>query len=135
MRRLVPLAAVLLAVSGCGANAPADTTPAPPPLLSNQFSGVLTLNGGITHPFTVTGSGTITVQLISLMPDAEGPIGLSIGTWNGSSCQIILANDLSIQGSVVIGQTTTVGNFCVRVYDAAGTVVEPETYIIEVTHQ
>ena len=135
--RVIPLAALSLIVTGCGGGT-ADTTTTPAPTsttVTDTFSGILTLNGAVTHPFTVTGVGGVSALLTALSPDAVKPVGLSMGTWNGSICQIVLANDVSIQGSVVVGTTSTVGDFCVRIYDANGTVVQPETYAIEVTHQ
>ena len=135
--RVIPLVALSLIATGCGnGNTDTATTPAPTPTtVTETFSGILTLNGAATYPFTVTGVGGVTAQLTLLAPDGIKPVGLSMGTWNGSVCQIVLANDVSIQGSVVVGTTSTVGDFCVRIYDANGTVVQPETYTIEVTHQ
>jgi len=69
------------------------------------------------------------------MPDATKPVGLSLGTWNGSICQIVLDNPNSVQGSLVIGASSATGSFCVRIYDAAGTVVNPQMYTIDVQHQ
>ena len=132
--RLVPLVALSLIVSGCGNNDPV----APPPVdatVTSSFSGTLTLNGAASYSFTVAKTGGITVQLISLQPDFTKPVGLSLGTWNGSICQIVLANDASIQGSLVVGVSSAPGDFCVRIYDASGTVVQPQTYTIEVDHQ
>ena len=40
----------------------------------------------------------------------------------------MLANDVTNQGHVVVGNTTAVGDYCVRVYDAAGTMLGPQTY-------
>ena len=133
--RLIPVVALL--VTGCGDN-PVGTTVAPesaPVTVTDTYAGILTKNGAFTHPFTVTGIGGISAQLVSLAPDSIVPIGMGIGTWNGSSCQVVLANDASIQGSVVIGTASTPGNFCVRIYDAAGTVSKPQTYTVEVTHR
>ena len=125
--RLAPLAALLLFVSGCSGSGNLDsgTTPAPTSTTTKieTFTGVLTRNGAASFPFTVTGVGTVSAQLTSLTPDATVPVGLMLGTWNGSICQMVLPNDAAIQGSVVIGQSVTAGNFCTRIYDAAGTVV------------
>ena len=35
----------------------------------------------------------------------------------------------------VVGTATAVGSFCVRIYDASGTVVGPQTFTIDVFHQ
>jgi hypothetical protein len=89
--RLVPLVALSLIMSGCGG----DNDPvAPPPATTSvisSFSGTLTLNGATSYSFTVAGTGGITAQLTSLQPDAAKPVGFSLGTWNGSICQIVLA--------------------------------------------
>ena len=137
--RLLLLVALAVVAAGCGnSDSSGDTSTAPAPItFTDSFTGILTLNGATTHPFTVTATGSITAQLTSLKPDSARPVGLSLGTWNGSICQVGpgLFNDKSIQGSVVIGETQTVGDFCVRIYDAAGTVVDPETYVIDVAHR
>ena len=104
--RLVPLVALSLVASGCGSSS--DNT--------------------------VTATGNITAQLVTLSPDSTKPVGLALGTWNGSICQITLPNDNSVQGSVTVGTASAVGDFCVRIYDAAGTVDQPQTYTIEVDH-
>jgi hypothetical protein len=132
--RLVPLIAVLLIVSGCGSNSDDTVVAPPPPTLIETFSGTLTPNGGTTFSFNVTGAGDMRAQLTTLSPDSTKPVGLSLGTWNGSICQVILPNDNSIQGSVVDGRASTTGSFCVRIYDAAGTVTDPQTYVIDVFH-
>jgi hypothetical protein len=95
---------------------------------------VLNLNGAATYSFTVVGTGSITAQISKLDPDLANPVGLSLGTWNGSICQIVLANDVAIQGSVVVGAASAPGQFCVRIYDAAGTVAQPQSYIVDVEH-
>jgi hypothetical protein len=137
--RLVVLVALAIAAGGCGGSSDTTaTTPAPATTsVIDTFTGTLTLHGAATYSFTVVAVGTINVQLTSLLPDSAMPVGLSIGTWNGSICTVPPGtfNDQSIQGSVVVGQTQTVGDFCVRIYDAAGTVTTPETYVIEVSHQ
>jgi len=135
--RLVPMVAAslaLLIMGGCGNSSDDSVVAPPPPTLTDTFSGTLNLNGAITHSFTVTGAGSITAQLTTLSPDSTKPVGLSLGTWNGSICQVILPNDNSVQGSVVVGNSSTIGSFCVRIYDAAGTVVDPQTYVIDVFH-
>ena len=60
-------------------------------------------------------------------------VGLSLGTWNGTSCQIVLANDKATQAAVVIGTASSAGSLCVRVYDV-GNVADPITYEIQVVH-
>jgi len=132
--RLAPFLAVALLVSGCGNN---DSVVAPPPTDTTKvdtFSGTLSLNGGTSYPFTVTATGDITAQITTLTPDSTLPVGLSLGTWNGSICQIVLDHSSAVQGQVVVGVASAPGDFCVRIYDAGGTVVQPQTYTIDVFH-
>ena len=133
--RLVPIVAASLIMAGCGNSSNEGTVVTPPPTLNDNFSGTLTLNGATTFSFSVTGLGNITAQLTTLSPDSTRPVGVSLGTYNGSICQIILSNDNSVQGSQVVGTASTIGSFCVRIYDAAGTVVDPQKYTIDVFHQ
>ena len=134
--RVLPIAALLLVVSACGGDDNNDIPTAPPPTdVTEAFQGVLALNGAFTHSFTVTGATQLTAQLLSLSPDSTLTVGLALGTWNGSICQIVLANDQTKQGDVVVGATNSPGDFCVRIYDARGTVVEAQAYLIHVFHQ
>jgi len=134
--RLLPITALLLVVSACGGDDGGDTPTAPPPTeVTEAFQGVIALNGAFTHPFTLTGATQITAQLLSLSPDSTLTVGLALGTWNGSICQIVLANDQTKQGDVVVGATNTAGDFCVRIYDASGTLVQAQAYLIHVFHQ
>jgi hypothetical protein len=132
--RLVSLVALSLVVSGCGNSSSDTTVTAPPATLTDSFSGTLSRNGAAAYSFAVTGAGQMTAQLTTLSPDSSKPVGLSLGTWNGSICQIILSNDNSVQGAQVVGTASATGSFCVRIYDAAGTVVDPQTYTIDVFH-
>jgi NADPH:quinone reductase-like Zn-dependent oxidoreductase len=132
--RLVPIVAASLIMGGCGNSSDNSVVAPPPPTLTDTFSGTLTLNGATAYSFTVTGAGNITAQLTTLSPDSTSPVGLLLGTWNGSVCQIVLFNDNSVQGSVVVGTASAIGSFCVRIYDAAGTVVNPQAYVIDVFH-
>ncbi|OFW14242.1 MAG: hypothetical protein A3F69_00565 [Acidobacteria bacterium RIFCSPLOWO2_12_FULL_66_10] len=137
--RFLLFVALAVVAAGCGkaddSSVNTPTTPAPT-TVTDSFAGILTLNGAATYPFTVTTAGGISAQLTELKPGDSGPVGLSLGTWNNSICTVGqgMFNDKSIQGSVLVGQAQAAGNFCVRIYDAAGTVANPETYVIEVSH-
>jgi hypothetical protein len=134
--RVLPIAALLLVVSACGGDNNGDLPTTPPPTdVTEAFQGVIALNGAVTHPFTVTNPSVITAQLVSLSPDSTLVVGLALGTWNGSICQIVRANDQTKQGDVVDGATNTPGDFCVRIYDANGTIAQAQAYLIHVFHQ
>ena len=119
---------------GCGDDiVPTTPTPDRPQISEPPISGTLTVNGGATHSFT-TGSGLITVTITSLSPNSEARIGLSLGTFNNNgACQVVIANDSATQGTSVVGNASTTGSFCARVYDV-GQLGAPTDYALTVVH-
>jgi hypothetical protein len=133
--RALMLVFVLAGTTACGDDEP--TTPTDPtdtrPTLTDTFSGTVTVNGARTHRFDTGGSGRIDATLTTLAPDSAARIGLSIGTWNGSACQIVIANDNATQGTLVPGNAGSAGAFCVRLYDV-GQLSGPADYTVTVVH-
>ena len=129
-RTLLTFAVILLA-SACGDDTTTPTQPTTPTTFTKTFSGSIGRNGAMTHEFATQLSGTVTATLTSVTPAAV--IGLSLGTWNGTVCQIVLANDKATQGSTVTGSVSTFGNLCLRVYDA-GALTQPVAYEVQVVH-
>jgi hypothetical protein len=129
------LSLLALPAAGCGDDEP--TTPTEPtptrPTITQEFSGTLTVNGGRTHEFATTGSGQITVTLTELAPNSQAEIGVSLGTWNGATCQIVIARDRATQSAVVVGAAGGAGSYCVRVYDA-GELTATTDYRVTVVH-
>ena len=123
-------AAVLLA--GCSDDSSNTPTAPTPVAVTETFDGSLNPNGGITHPFAVQQTGSVTATLSVVAPEGT-VIGLSLGTWNGQTCQIILANDNAVQGNSIVGTATSTGSFCARVYDV-GKLTGSADYEISVTH-
>jgi hypothetical protein len=138
MLRSSPIRALLLLAplaAACGSNNSPTTPTAPTPVaVTEQFSGTLTRNGGVTHEFVVQQAGTVTARLTALAPDETAVIGLAIGTWNGLVCQQTLPNDKATLNTTVTGSAQNTGLFCARVYDAAGTIAGAVEYTIDVTH-
>jgi hypothetical protein len=122
-------------VTACGDDDPGNLPNAPTPIaVTEAFSGTLTPNGGRTHEFIVLQAGAVTVKLAALSPDDTVVIGLGLGTWNGALCAINLPNDKAALNTTVVGSAQQTGQFCARVYDAAGTLAASTDYTIEVTH-
>src|SRR5213596_3753931 len=125
IRRALLLIPILGVVSACGSDNTSSTPTGPttlPTVLTETFSGTLLKNAAYTHPFAVTDAGDVSVFLITSAdaahPDNNAiPIGVSLGTWNGVSCAIVIANDNISPGSSITGRATAAGNRCVRVYD------------------
>ena len=151
MRRLfwrALLVAVAVVASACDNNNSFSTPTGPttpPTVLTETFSGTLFKNAAYTHPFTVTDSGDVTVFLLQSVdpahPDNDAVrIGVSLGTWNGVSCAIVIAKDSvmpvttdnSSQGTLT-GRATAAGNLCVRVYDV-GFVAGSANYELLIDH-
>ena len=129
--------AVLLAAAAAacgGEDAPtAPTAPTAPANVTVTFSGTVARNGANTHPFTTDG-GTVTAVISALSPDSTAVVGLVLGTWNGSSCQTVIANDRATQGTPVIGTASGSGELCIRLYDATGELAGPTAYEVQVVH-
>lgn len=131
------VAVVSLAAVGAACNNTLQTgipvaPSAPPVSVTETFSGDLTVNGAVTHPFAVSQAGLTSAALAALDP-ADATVGVSLGTWNGQVCQIILANDNATQNITVIGEARSAGNFCVRIYDV-GKLTGLTGYRLTVTH-
>jgi hypothetical protein len=135
MHRAYGLLLAALLTAACGGDDTTTTTPTTPSTVSvtETFGGTLNRNGAVTHTFAAQSSGTVTASLTTVTPDAALVVGLSLGTWNGAICQVVLANDSATQGSVITGTASSTGNLCVRVYDV-GNVVTPVSYEVQVVH-
>jgi hypothetical protein len=133
-RALLVLCSATL-VTACGGDTPAPTVPSPgrPPDVTETFTGDLNRNGAVTHPFLAGASGDIRATLDSIGPDEISSIGLSLGTWNGSACQVVIANDNAIPGAVVLGQASVASNLCLRIYDV-GKIPTLASYQVTVVH-
>ena len=120
----------VLAACGGGNNfaPPVGATPIP---VTEVFEDTLSRNGAKTYPFAAQAGGTVTATLTSIEPAAA--VGLSLGTWNGQACQIIIANDRAVTGTIVVGTASAIGNLCVRVYDI-GEVTGTVLFRISVFH-
>lgn len=134
---LIVLAAGAIATGtvGCGSDnpttPPSDTNTAVSVTESN--SDTITVNGARTTPFTVNRAGTVTAKITALSPDDTITVGLSIGTFNGASCTLIITNDSAKLNTSVVGTANATGQYCARIYDV-GLMTAPTDYTIEITH-
>ena len=138
MRRLLPgilLLALASSLAGCNDDTTTPTTPTTPtaPATTETFTGTLHLNGAETFNFTSTTGGTVLVTLTAI-PDGTPPIGLSLGTWTGVACQIVIDNSNAAVQGFVTGTVTSATSLCARVYDAHGTVTNPADFTITAAH-
>ena len=103
--------------------------------VTDTFSGTVTRNGATSHPFPIssTAGGQVIATLKTVSPDSSAVVGMSLGTWNGSSCQAVISNDRAIVSASILGQATSTGTLCVRIFDV-GSLNESQNYEIEVVH-
>jgi hypothetical protein len=129
---LVPfLAATTLA--GCGSNDTVEPPTTPTPVtVTETFSGTLTVNGAQTHRFAVDRAGTVSAQLKTLS-DQAATVGVSLGTWNGAACTIIISNTAAVLNTTVTGTAQSTGQFCVWLNDV-GKLTAGVDYSVDVTH-
>ena len=138
MRRVTLACTLLLpfVAAGCGGDIQDLIATAPDPVVVTEtFTGTVTRNGAASHPFPVNYStgGDVTAVLRTISPDTAAVVGFTLGTWNGTACQAVIANDRATAPASLIGLATTSGTLCVRIYDV-GTLVEAQDYEIDVTH-
>ena len=130
---ILGLALAATACSNSGLNLPQAPTATPAVAITETFDGSLTVNGAATHPFAAQRAGTVSAQITILGPDETATIGLSLGTWNGTACQVVLANDGAILNTTLLATAQTAANLCVRVYDV-GKLSAPAEYQLLITH-
>lgn len=144
LRRIVygiALAGALAVATGCHTTTinpviPTSTT-------TETFTGLLNARGANVVSFVTQTGGNVTATLTSVGPDATQTIGFSLGTFNTASntCQIVFDNTAALQAAVFNTQASTVGSYCVRVYDngsvaaaVANGTATAFTYTVTVTH-
>ncbi len=122
-----------LAGTACSNNSGTSPTVPTPASVTETFSGTLTINGAVTFPFAVSQAGGANLSLTALAPDDTVPVGVALGTWSGTACQIVLANDQANLSTKISGVVQNSGELCARVYDV-GYLTQTETFTIDVTH-
>jgi hypothetical protein len=132
---LLLLATLATGAAGCNDDTPetptTPTNPTTPLTFTETFTGTLNTNGAASSPFTAKTGGTVTATLTTVAPDATVAVGIFLGTWTGSACQVVVANDNALQGAIVSGTVTSAASLCVRIYDV-GKVTAPLNYTITV---
>lgn len=138
MRRVTLACTLLLPffAAGCGGDIQDFLGPTPEPVIVTEtFSGTVTRNGATSHSFPINfaSGGDVTAVLKTVTPDNTTVVGFSLGTFNGTACQSVIANDRATAPASLLGRATSSGTLCVRIYDV-GNLVDPQDYEIEVTH-
>jgi hypothetical protein len=124
---------MLALFAACDDDPVTPVAPTPPPTFTETFSGSVGRNGVSLHNFTTQASGAVTATLTTLSPDSELLVGMSIGTWNGTSCQFVIVKTDAKQSTVLTGGVSALGSLCVSIYDV-GNIVNPISYELTVVH-
>lgn len=137
------LAVILAAgLAGCDNIDESPFQPPPPNWVTTTLTGAVALRGAETKTFDVAPTGqtvniTATITGITRQDEQEPEepiiVGMSLGTWNGAICQVVLVNDNAFAGTTIVGQVSGFGTLCVRVYDV-GQLEAPINYTIDVAH-
>ena len=137
------LAGLALVTGACQSGTNPYTQLGPTPtVITSTFTGTLANSGDVpvlrlTHTFTTTYNGTVTLALTANQPDAALVVGFGIGSWDAttSTCGPLLAwNNSAAQGASIIGNGLA-GNFCTQVYDVGNLAVGAQTnYTLTVTY-
>lgn len=133
-RTLILILTAIFPMVACDNPGTVPVAPTTPGVSTTEsFSGSISVNGATTYQFSSSARGTVTATLTTVGPDSTLVIGVALGTWNGTACQVLLANDAAAQGATVLGSVSGVGILCLRVYDP-GKLTAAATYTVDVTH-
>jgi hypothetical protein len=132
--RGIMLAALAALAGACGST---TTVVAPTPVtVSETFSGTLIPASAGVFTFNTLTGGAVISTLTTLGPDNTKTVGFSLGTYNGAVCTVILDNASATQGFAFNANTSSIGTYCVRIYDNGSTTTDnvPYTFTITVSH-
>ena len=133
-RSLVLLLAVLAAACSGSSNSNSTTGPSPT-VVTDTFTGTVSVGGTDFHPFTIGVAGGVNVTMTAAGPPPTIFMGLGVGTPSGSTC-VLLTNGSTVTPASATAQlsgTLAAGSYCVMVYDA-GNQVADVTYSVTVLH-
>jgi hypothetical protein len=137
LRRIAPgfvLAALAALAGACGST---TTVVTPTPVtVSETFQGVLIPSSAGVFTFNTLTGGSVVATLTTLGPDSTKTVGLSLGTYNGAVCTVILDNIAATQGFSFNATTSSIGTYCLRIYDNGSTTSDavPYTFTVTVSH-
>ncbi|MBS1818709.1 MAG: hypothetical protein JSU08_12320 [Acidobacteria bacterium] len=138
MSRLSIAALLALALSTAACNNNTTTSPTSTPsstTVTDTFNGTLTRNGAANFAFNVSAAGAVYATLTSVS-DPSVPVTMSLGIWTAASsvCSVVITNDSALQGAILAGSASGIGQLCVRVSDPVGAIANPVDYQITVVH-
>jgi len=103
--------------------------------ITETFSGSVSPAGGATHSFITLTGGAIKATLTTVGPDAAKNVGFSLGTFNTTlnTCTAVLDNPAALQAFEFNATASSIGAYCVRVYDNGNITTDNVAYTYTVT--
>jgi hypothetical protein len=130
------LLGAMAVLAGCG-----DTKidPGPTPTeITETFTGTVNPASGATHSFVTLLGGAVTATLTAVGPDPAKNVGFSLGTFNSTLnvCTAVFDNPAALPAFEFKANATTLGSYCVRVYDNGNITTDnvPYSYTVTVKH-
>ena len=107
-----------------------DATP-----ITETFTGSVNPAGGGTHSFITLTGGPIKATLTAVGPDPAKNIGFSLGTFNTTlnTCTAVFDNPAALQAFEFNVTASSIGAYCVRVYDNGNVTTDNVTYTYTIT--
>lgn len=139
MRSLMLRAFVLLPVLALSVACEGDINDLPttpdPVIVTETFTGDLTINGATTHNVFTSATGAVSATITSLGDEPPAKVGFSMGTLGSTGvCTAVMTNDSAVVTSSLVGTVSTLaGSLCVRIYDV-GSLTGTVPYTFTVTH-
>lgn len=99
----------------------------------DEFPGTLAVGGSKQHEFTAAKNGEFEIKITALAPNQDALLGLNYGLIQNGVCTTQQQNFYAQLNRVALGGLMNSGRYCVTIYDV-GTLSQPETYTIRVSH-
>ena len=133
--RGIVLAALAALAGACGSTITSPTTTVA--TITETYKGTLIPAGAGTFSFTTLTGGSVIATLSAIGPDSGKTVGFSLGNFTSAGvCSVTLDNAAAAQGFSFSANASSIGTYCVRIYDNGNTTTDgiPYTYTIIVTH-
>ena len=135
--RGIALVALMALTASCGNDKTTPTTPSVV-TITETYTGTLIPASAGTFSFTTLTGGSVVATITTLGPDNTKTVGFSLGTFATASktCTVILDNSAATQSFAFTASTSSIGTYCVRIYDNGSTTTDnvPYTFTITVAH-
>ena len=133
MARGVGVAALMALAAACSDQVATQPTPLPP--ITETFSGTLNPAGTGIHSFGTLTGGPVVATLTAVGPDSAKTVGFSLGTFNPTlnTCTVVVDNPAALQAFVFNVTASSIGVYCVRLYDNGNVATDATQYTYTVT--